>query len=245
LQALKEQTYDNNYYHNLQSFIYNLIKNTEFGHLHDFKGATSPKQAITPFCFSNVFPYGNMKKGYVKNIIISSPNEEFIFFLGDKIRRTSMPIRLGQMEFNWINSKILSLDVSSPLTVVSATPIVVRIPRTIYHDYNLELRYPYNYLFWRQSYPLELFLNQLETNLKRKFLNYHGCSTESSLGLSKFVLERQVSRKLEIRGMAQTIIATYWKFLFDEDNELIKFGLDAGFGERNRLGFGFMNTIPR
>jgi CRISPR/Cas system endoribonuclease Cas6 (RAMP superfamily) len=33
--------------------------------------------------------------------------------------------------------------------------------------------------------------------------------------------------------MAQTIIATYWRFWFDEE--------DAGFGERNRLGFGFMN----
>jgi CRISPR/Cas system endoribonuclease Cas6 (RAMP superfamily) len=41
--------------------------------------------------------------------------------------------------------------------------------------------------------------------------------------------------------MIQTIIATYWKFLFDEDNELIRFGVDSGFGERNRLGFGFMN----
>lgn len=55
-EALKEQAYDTNYNHYLQSFFYNIIKNTEFSHLHDFNGTSSPKQVITPFCFSNIFP---------------------------------------------------------------------------------------------------------------------------------------------------------------------------------------------
>jgi CRISPR-associated endoribonuclease Cas6 len=241
LEALEEQTYDNNYNHYLQSFFYNLIKDTEFSHLHEFNGTSSPKNAITPFCFSNIFPYGDMKKGDIKNIIISSPNEKFIFLLYDKIKRINSPIRLGGMEFFRINSKIVRLNISYPLAVVSVTPIIVRIPRSSYQDYGLDLKYPYEYIFWRQSYPLELFLSQLEMNLKRKFVNYYGHPTELSITFSKFMFERQISRKLIIRDMVQIIIATYWKFWFDEDNELVRFGLDAGLGERNRLGFGFMN----
>ena len=38
-----------------------------------------------------------------------------------------------------------------------------------------------------------------------------------------------------------TVFASFWEFWFEEENELIKFGLEAGFGERNRLGFGFVN----
>ena len=241
LQALKKQSYDNDYNHYLQSLFYNLIKNTEFSHLHDFKGTSSAERAITPFCFSNIFPYGDMKEGDIRNIIISSPNEKFIFLLHDRMKRINTPIHLGGMEFYGISSKIFRVNICYPLMVVSVTPIIVRIPRSVYQDFNLDLRYPYEYIFWRQSYPLELFLNQLEANLKRKFLNYRKYPMESSVSFSKFVFERQISRKLIIRGMTQTIIATYWKFWFDEDNELIRFGLDAGFGERNRLGFGFMN----
>lgn len=212
LEAFKKQTYDNDYNHYVQSFFYNLIKNTEFSHLHDFKGTSSPAHAITPFCFSNIFPYGDMNEGDIKNIIISSPNEKFIFLLHDRMKSINTPIHLGGMEFHAINSKIFRVNISHPLTIASVTPIIIRIPRSVYQDYNLDLRYPYEYIFWRQSYPLELFLNQLETNLKRKFVNYRKCSMESSVRFSKFVFKRQISRKMIIRGMAQTIIATYWKF---------------------------------
>jgi hypothetical protein len=94
LEALTDQAYDNDYNHYVQSFIYNLVKNSEFIHLHDFKGTSSTKEAITPFCFSNIFPYGDMKKGDRKSIIISSPNEKFIFLLSDKINRIDI-LRFG------------------------------------------------------------------------------------------------------------------------------------------------------
>jgi CRISPR-associated endoribonuclease Cas6 len=242
LEASKEQVYDNNYNHHVQSFFYNLIRNTEFNHIHDSKIMNANKQMFTPFCFSNIFPYGNMKKEDVRNIVISSPNEKLILFIYNKIRRIRAPIHLGAMHFHIINSKFFRTNISYPLVIASVTPIIMRIPQHVYQNYSLNLKYPYEYVFWRQAYPLELFLDQLETNLKRKFVNYYGCQLESTLSFPKFVFERQVSRKLIIRGMTQTIIATYWKFWFEEDNEIIRFAFDAGFGERNRLGFGFMDT---
>jgi CRISPR-associated endoribonuclease Cas6 len=241
LEASKEQVYDNNYNHHVQSFFYNLIKNTEFNHIHDFKVINESRQ-VTPFCFSNLFPYGNMKKEEVKNIIISSPSEKLIFLISDKINRIKGSVHFGGMHFHVIDSNLFHTTISYPLVIISATPIIVRIPQHLYQNYDLNVKHPYDYVYWRQDYPIELFLNQLRTNLKRKFVNYYQ-NVGPSIFFSKFAFERQVSRKVTIRGMTQTIIATYWKFWFEEDNEIIKFAIDAGFGEKNRLGFGFVNTM--
>ena len=141
------------------------------------------------------------KKEGIKNIIISSPDENLIFLIYNKIKRIRTPIHLGAMHFHIINSKFFRTNISYPLVITSITPIIVRIPQNVYQDYSLNLKYPYEYVFWRQCYPLELFLGQLETNLKRKFVNYYGHTVESPLSFSKFVFERQVSRKVIIRGM--------------------------------------------
>lgn len=34
-----------------------------------------------------------------------------------------------------------------------------------------------------------------------------------------------------------------WSYLNNVQRWIIEFGLDAGFGERNNMGFGFMNLI--
>ncbi len=34
-----------------------------------------------------------------------------------------------------------------------------------------------------------------------------------------------------------------FSYLGGEKRELLQFGLDAGFGEENSLGFGFMNVV--
>ena len=46
-----------------------------------------------------------------------------------------------------------------------------------------------------------------------------------------------------MKGYEQIVIGTIWEFEFDgwEDRRLIQFALDAGLGERNSMGFGFMN----
>jgi CRISPR-associated endoribonuclease Cas6 len=43
--------------------------------------------------------------------------------------------------------------------------------------------------------------------------------------------------------MEQIIIGTLWEFVFNPnlDKKLINFILDVGLGERNSLGFGFVN----
>jgi CRISPR-associated endoribonuclease Cas6 len=137
------------------------------------------------------------------------------------------------------------VTLAEPIRFIAMTPIIVRIPRTLYEAYNLDLKHPYEYVFWRQNYPLELFLKQIESNLEKKFINYYNKEPEQKLKFSKLIFKKQISKKLGIRGMVQTIIATFWEFWLDETNELATFGLDAGFGERNSLGFGFLNSNKR
>jgi CRISPR-associated endoribonuclease Cas6 len=56
---------------------------------------------------------------------------------------------------------------------------------------------------------------------------------------------KQVAVPLRVRGKETTIIGTLWEFplppLDDMKREILQFGLDAGLGEMNSLGFGFMN----
>ncbi len=64
----KEQGYDLKYYHKLQGFIYNLIKDTEYGELHNHEGYKF-------FSFSNIFPM-KTGKGDDRNLMLASPSEK-------------------------------------------------------------------------------------------------------------------------------------------------------------------------
>ena len=46
-----------------------------------------------------------------------------------------------------------------------------------------------------------------------------------------------------MNALKQMIVGTLQEFSFEgwEDRNLVHFALDAGLGERNSLGFGFMN----
>jgi CRISPR/Cas system endoribonuclease Cas6 (RAMP superfamily) len=88
LKAAKDQIYENSYNRNIQAFVYNLLKDTQYDYLHDVKKLTKnhsdDDRHIIPFCFSSIFPYGTMKCGHIRNLIISSPDECFISVLQKK-----------------------------------------------------------------------------------------------------------------------------------------------------------------
>jgi len=63
----------------------------------------------------------------------------------------------------------------------------------------------------------------------------------------KIKFKKQISTKIRIHAedLEQIIIGTTWEFGFDmySNRKLIQFALDCGLGERNSLGFGFMNLV--
>jgi len=77
LEAKKKQVYPTDYHHKLQGFVYKHIE-PFYRELHDKKGYKF-------FCFSNIFPIGDMEEGDRRKWIISSPDSAMIKWLKENI----------------------------------------------------------------------------------------------------------------------------------------------------------------
>ena len=169
---------------------------------------------------------------------------------------SSRTISVGNMKFEIDSVNLLESKISPdiPFTIMTGTPIIIRIPREKYSKFGIEPRLDYDYIYWRKDYPIDLFICQLWQNLLRKYIEYlrtESTTTESLKNfntdpfqiLNKLVFKKQIATKLIVRNKEHIVIGTVWEFQFQglENHEIIQFALDAGLGERNSMGFGFMN----
>ena len=250
LETEKNFSYDMMYYHKLQGFIYSLLKDTDFSSLHDKKGYKF-------FSFSNIFPLPRDKRrmivnaGEKKKLIISSPNELFIKILEERlktIKDSKKIINIGEAQFSLENLKSFSVSFGKNLVLRSMTPIIVRIPEKNYDKYNIPLEFrKKRYVYWRPQYSFEAFVKQLEENLLKKFNEFYSTNLEIENIFEIFEFKKSVVNHVIIDGKEQKIVGSIWDFIFThlskEQTKLLEFGVDCGFGERNSLGFGFMNVI--
>jgi CRISPR-associated endoribonuclease Cas6 len=139
----------------------------------------------------------------------------------------------------------LPYDDFTAFTLISGTPIVVRIPRYGYEQYGIEPKRNYEYAYWRKEYTPSALVRQLEDNLGKKYAEYSSRHLPFEQMFEKLRFKKQVAVPLLMKGRESTVIGTLWEFHFQalnrEKREILQFGLDAGFGEMNSLGFGFMN----
>jgi CRISPR-associated endoribonuclease Cas6 len=140
--------------------------------------------------------------------------------------------------------------------LITGTPIVIRIDKERYEKYGYESIYD-NFTYWRNEQPINIFIEQLQIKLLSKYARFHNKTIEEYYEvLAKyknvkifdiFRFKKQVSTKLSIGNFEQVIIGSIWEFIFNHTNnnnkDIIQFALDSGLGERNSLGFGFMNLI--
>jgi len=235
--------YDHGYHHNLQSFIYRLIRQSEYDDLHDRKGCKF-------FSFSNIIPpTRTIEKGSIKSIVVASPHEDLIRAMQyelEEMRGSS--VKIGAMGFRLEGSRLFNVELPEGFHecgLISGTPIVVRIPRYRIPEYEIEPAKDYEYVYWRKNHTPTAFLNQLEENLIKKYKEYSGVEPKSFPIFEKLRFKKQVAVPLRMKGEETTVIGTLWGFHFSPLNglkrEILQFGLDAGFGEMNSLGFGFMN----
>ncbi|KXB03210.1 hypothetical protein AKJ45_02230 [candidate division MSBL1 archaeon SCGC-AAA261F19] len=244
LEALKKSAYDLKYYHKLQGFIYDLFKGTPYKGLHDRDGYKF-------FCYSNIFPPKDMERGDKRNLLISSPERPLVKLVQKQLRElkdAEKSANIGDMSFKIREIKPLHPKVTRSCTLITGTPIVIRIPRENYERYNIKPEKDYNYLYWRKRYSFEAFIKQLEDNLHKKYRAYHNQKiSEVELLFEEFVFKKQVCNHINVKGREIPVIGSIWKFGFnyltEERQKIIQFGLDAGFGEMNSLGFGFMNVV--
>jgi CRISPR-associated endoribonuclease Cas6 len=238
--------YDHGYHHNLQGFIYTLTRGTEYSGLHDQDGCRF-------FSFSNLIPPSPIvKKGSGRSLVIASPDNRFIETLSGKLRQLSgREVRIGSMTFTVKGVRIFDLalpeDDFSEFTLTSGTPIVVRIPRYRYEEYGIKPRKDYEYAYWRKEYTPTAFVKQIEENLTKKYGEYTGKQPEPNPIFDRLRFKKQVAVPIQMKGTESTVIGTLWEFHLQPSNgpkrDILQLGLDAGFGEMNSLGFGFMNML--
>jgi CRISPR-associated endoribonuclease Cas6 len=252
-----DSTYDNDYHYHLQSAIYSMIRDCGLEQLHE-------KRGYKFFCFSNIFPYrAKFEKGVEENLLISTPDPQLsknlLLVLRSMIGKRNL--RMGRSEFEIVTVEgplEIHLGSYNIVKLRSSTPIIVRIPSARYEDYGVKTVRPY--VFWRESIPLEAFVKQLRDNMEKKISQYrsiereiackeHAENAPMSVTLPNVLSYRYlktVSKPITIKGESQQVIGSLWEFEFAPQTQIeaenLEFAIDSGFGERNSLGFGFMNS---
>jgi CRISPR-associated endoribonuclease Cas6 len=241
LRATENSSYEMEYHHDIQGLIYNILRGSEYDN--------HKKQGYKFFAFSNIFPFNDLQKNDSRNLIISSPNSDFISYMKEQIDYLR-EIRIGQMKFkvDYCDKLNTILPTHDMFTLITGTPIITRIQRYRYEEAGeQQLINGYNSVFWRSDHPVDLFITQLEDNLIKKYNEYHALEDtiieqrNPIFYKSRFL--KQVSTKLFMGRDSEkaTVIGTTWEFVFSGASPWIQFALDAGLGELGSMGFGFMN----
>jgi len=254
LKSKKDSIYDTRYYHKASGFIYSLLKGTPLEILHDLK-------TYKFFCFSNIFPLPKnergeivyeIKKGEKFNWLISSPYKPFIEILKEKLEEKN-EVNIGEMSFYVEDIKKFEIKLPKRnVRLISATPIIIRIPERNYDKYNIPKEFrKKRYVYWRSCFPFEVFVKQLEENLIKKYEKFYqekvdGCTFPL---FEYFKFKKSVVCHFVLKDIEVKVVGSVWEFIFLElekkRRELLKFGLECGFGEKNSFGFGFINVLPQ
>lgn len=85
----------------------------------------------------------------------------------------------------------------------------------------------------------------MEENLFKKYKEFFNTEIEEFPIFEQFLYKKPTCSHAFIEGRERMLVGSVWEFVFSgiygEKRKLLEFALDAGFGERNSLGFGFMN----
>lgn len=213
--------------YDIQGFIYSLLKNNSlFNNLHDLQG-------FKFFNFSNIFPVCDFDKNTLKKLIISSPNADFIRSLYDELNKLSK-FRLNKYEMEILKIKVLRDKKVSKF--ISSTPVVL-------FENNMENKY---YSF-KQNSDFDFFFSRLKDNAIKKYNAFYDDDFKLNQDLfTSFEFFREVSVRVKKNGNSFIIIGSLWKYLefelTNKNKDFYNFLFDNGLGEKNSLGFGFLNS---
>lgn len=221
----------------IHSFIWNLLKDTEFSKLHDIK-------KFKFFTFSNIFPVSDFKFNDEKQFIVSSPNKYFIHTLADKLQNLRN-FKLGIHEFELSEFKKFSMELKQRWQ--SSTPIVL-----------YENNKSNTYYSIKRNPDLNFFLERLKDNAIKKFNAFYNKNFIFDGPLfDRLFFKKQVATHIRKNQKEFLFLGTLWEFelnlpridtINEIDNEkrnFYEFIMDCGLGEKNSLGFGFVNMVRK
>lgn len=188
-----------------------------------------PGGADTAYSFSNLFPPGEVLPGEARKLLIASPNPELVRALAKQLRHERDSLRVHGMAYRIERHETFSVRVDRPdLRLVTATPVLLRVPSPggagLVH--------------WEPTLGTEAFVGALNRDLVRRFNAYHAARLDEGLR----VIEGGTLLRATRSGRTPS---SYWEFgtgrLAAPARRVLAFAVDAGFGERVRQGFGFVN----
>jgi CRISPR-associated endoribonuclease Cas6 len=214
--------------HAVQGFLYSFLRGTDYEDYHD-------KRSFKFFTFSDLFPLGDFEPNSPKTLLVSSPDSDFILTLRDSIQRATNGIIEGR-RIRILDCRLVQAHVSGRF--ISASPIV------LYEDSRNNQYYSFN-----RNRNLCFFLERLKENAEKKYNAFYGeeLKLEGNI-FDKLVFRKEVAVKLSKEGRSFIIIGSVWRLLeklniLKDEEKFYRFIMDCGLGEKNSLGFGFINPL--
>jgi CRISPR-associated endoribonuclease Cas6 len=218
--------YFNKYY--FQGALYSFLINTKLEDLHNNK-------SFKFFTFSDFFPSGDLLEGGTKSIIVSSPNKDFIKTLHEKM-----------LEKGYIYLLDKKIDIKSlKIYEISWVPKSYEIGSPIVLQINTKLN---KYFSFRDNGTIAFYLRRLKENAIKKYKAYYKLedfSFEETI-FDSLMFKKEIAVNLQKSGKKFITIGSMWYYLNKNYipkklSNFYKFILDSGLGEKNSLGFGFLN----
>lgn len=215
--------------HTIQGLIYYLLQNSEYSEIHD-------KPRFKFFTFSDLYPAGDFYPNKEKTLVISSPNPYFIRAIEENLR---------EMEYIYLSTlpcKIISVRIFKPKPSKifrSGSPLV------LLKDKNKGI-----YFSLRDHGDRKFLLDRVKENAVKKYNAYY--DDELSLNdeeiFDRWVLKKEVAVQMAMKGKKFLIIGSVWKrlekmYIPKHLRRFYNFIMECGIGEKNSLGFGFLNVV--
>ncbi|HIE33595.1 MAG TPA: CRISPR-associated endoribonuclease Cas6 [Candidatus Altiarchaeales archaeon] len=223
----EEFSYDDVDKHMIQSVIYSLLRNTKYESIHNIK-------KFKFFTFSDIFPPTDFKPNENKNLLISSPDSDFIKSIGDNLKENPI-LRFGNHIIDIQEHKMVNPRLKNRF--ISSSPLV------LYKNSRKNI-----YFSFKRDNDLSFFLERLKDNALKKYNAFYSTNYELKENIfDRIKLRKEAVVKIRKGSKEFIIIGSVWKLLekFDisKNRKFYKFIMDCGLGEKNSLGFGFVNPV--
>lgn len=246
MNARMDAAYNHAYHGNLRGVVWNRIRGTEYDKYH------REDTTALPISFSNPFPFRDMNEGDTRKLLFASHEEEILGHLAESFS-SNPEVNIGEMPFRVTDQTILNTDVGEPGTsgtLLTDTGVVVTFSPAEMEEYGLDSDHDCD-TFWRSDHSVEPFFDSIETNLAWKASRVHGSDAPDPDDLDHDLFEgfefiKPYSLPVEVAtGETRTFVLSKWEFDYtvksDAHRRLLNTLLRLGIGERNTLGFGFVN----
>ncbi len=234
LQARRDFAYDNAYNHYLQGRVYNDLRENGYSNMLD----GGPKL----FSYSNIFPPQDATEGDSRTFLFAATDPEAVTSVAYGLC-SNPEVNIGEMPLTAEEAFTLDPQIEERGSLITGTPIVIRFGTETAAEYDIKTEYDRTY--WRPKHGMDLFFDCLQKNLQKKYEREYDKTPPEPPYFSGYSLQRTVSKPVTYADGDVTYIGSEWTFDYEVRNashrRILELALDAGLGELNGLGFGFIN----